>query len=107
MSRIELSRAAADDLREIRRYTREHFGPQQAVRIRERFWAVFQTLARAPRIGHQAPDFDPPGKTFRYHPVLGSFVIVYEPTADGIRVTRVLHGARNLLAELERDAGEK
>jgi plasmid stabilization system protein ParE len=38
--------------------------------------------------------------------VLGSFVVVYEAADDGIRVARVLHGARKLAAELERDAGD-
>jgi hypothetical protein len=35
-----------------------------------------------------------------------SFIIVYEPTDDGIRVARLLHGARNLAIELDRDSGE-
>jgi hypothetical protein len=35
-----------------------------------------------------------------------SFIIVYEPTDDGIRVARLLHGARYLAAELDRDAGD-
>ena len=30
----------------------------------------------------------------------------YEAKDDGIRVARVLHGARNLIAEMERDAGD-
>ena len=33
--------------------------------------------------------------------------LVYEPTDEGIRVARLLHGARNLAAELDRDAGDE
>jgi hypothetical protein len=36
-----------------------------------------------------------------------SILIVYEPTDDGIRVARLLHGARQLAAELDHDAGEQ
>lgn len=34
-----------------------------------------------------------------------SIIIVYEPTDDGIRIARLLRGARNMAAELDRDAG--
>ena len=36
-----------------------------------------------------------------------SFIIVYEPVDDGIRVVRLLHGARDLAAELSSDAGDE
>jgi plasmid stabilization system protein ParE len=42
---------------------------------------------------------------FRSRVVLGSFVIIDEPSETGIRVARILHGARHLRAELERDSG--
>ena len=106
MKQVSLSLAAERDLDEIDDYTIEHFGLDQAIRTTERFRETFRRLAEMPLSGHLRPDLSPPERTFRYRTVLRSFVIVYEPTDDGIRVARVLHGARNLVAELERDAGD-
>lgn len=107
MSHFQLSRSAAQDIRDIGCYTRERFGLRQSVRIRERFLDAFRLLASAPQTGLLREDHDPPGKTFRYRALLGTFVVVYEPVDQGIRVARVLHGARNLVRELEFDAGDE
>ncbi len=106
MSRVVLSEAARIDRREITAYTAKRFGIEQARRLRDRFQAVLSTLAETPLIGRTDEDLDPPGHRFRYSVVMKSFIIVYEPTDDGIRVARVLHGARNLAAEIDRDAGD-
>lgn len=106
MNQIILSEAARRDRREITAYTVEHFGVQQARRLRERFEAALNTLAESPIIGRTNEALDPPGHSFRYSVVMKRFIIVYEPTGTGIRVARLLHGARNLAVELERDAGE-
>ena len=106
MSRVIFSEAAGQDRRAITRYTVERFGVQQARRLRERFEAALNSLADAPLSGHQRSELDPPGHTFRYHVLMKSFLIVYEPAGEGIRIARLLHGARNLAAELARDAGE-
>ena len=107
MSRVVLSEAARLDRREITAYTVERFGVQQARRLRDRFEAALNILAESPLIGHTNEELDPPGRAFRYSVVIKRFIIVYEPTAEGIRVARLLHGARNLAAELDRDAGEE
>jgi len=107
MKRILLSAAAATDLEEIDDYTIEHFGLRQAAEIRDQFWETFQTLLHSPSMAPLRRDYDPPGKTFRYFPALKRFVIVYEPVDTGIRVARVLHGARDLVAELGRESGEE
>lgn len=106
MKRVSLSLAAERDLDEIDDYTIEHFGLDQAIRTTERFRETFRGLAEMPFSGQLRPEISPPGRTFRYRTLLRSFVIVYEPTDDGIRVARVVHGARELVAELERDAGD-
>jgi len=59
-----------------------------------------------PLSGQLRPDISPPGRRFRYWTVLGIFVVVYEPVDVGIRVARILHGARNLVEEICRDAGD-
>lgn len=102
---ITFSRAAAADLEAIDDYTLEAFGLVQAERLRERLREIFLSLCQTPLASPRRPEYDPPGKEFRYCFALQRWVIVYQPAAEGIRVARVLHGARELLAELERDAG--
>ena len=70
------------------------------------FERVLTTLADNPLIGMQRVDLDPPGYSFRYFVVMRLFIVVYEPADPGIRIARILHGMRNLAAELKRDAGE-
>lgn len=103
MSRVVLSTAARLDRREITAYTVRRFGVRSARRLREQFQATLDTLAASPLLGRTNKDLDPPGHTFRYFVVMKRFIIVYEPTDGGIRVVRLLHGARNLTAELDRD----
>ena len=106
MSKVVFSKAARSDRREITAYTVRRFGVEQARRLRQTFQAKIASLARAPMTGHRSEEINPPGRSFRYAAVMKSFIIVYEPADDGIRVVRLLHGARNLAAELARDAGE-
>ena len=105
MKRIELSRSAEADLIEIDNYTIEHFGLHQAEEALEAFRAKLLLLAEYPESGQLREDLCPPGRPFRFQLVL-SFVIVYEATKAGIRIARILHGARHLSVELERDAGD-
>jgi len=106
MSRVVLSEAARHDRRQITAYTVERFGVVQARRLRDRFEAALNPLSESPFVGRPNEELDPPGHSFRYAVVMKIFIVVYEPTKDGIQVVRLLHGARNLAAELERDAGD-
>jgi plasmid stabilization system protein ParE len=74
------------------------FGIQEARRLRERIEATMESHAVAPLTGHGREDLDPPGRSFRYVSGLKTFIIVYEPAGDGIRVVRLLHGVRDLAA---------
>jgi len=107
MSLFRLSNAAVQDIQEIRAYTREHFGPEQAARFRKRLQKSLQALARTPLSAPLRSRYDPEGRTFRYFPFLGTFIIVYRPVANGIHVARLLHGARDLARELEREDGDE
>ena len=106
MRRIVFSEAAREDRNEIIAHSIETFGGHQARRLRIRFERIINALAASPWIGHLREDLDPPGRTFRYFVAMKLFTIVYEPAEDGIRVARILHGMRNLPAELGRDAGD-
>lgn len=107
MNRVRLSRAAESDLEAIDDYTIEHFGLAQAIRTAATFEAALIHLADHPLSGRLNEEHSPPGRDFRYRLVLSSFVIVYEPWEEGIRVARVLHGARDLQVELERESGDE
>jgi len=107
VNRVVFSEAARADRREITDYTVERFGIGQGRRLRANFARAVESLAATPRIGSLREALDPPGRTFRYFMVMKRFVIVYQPTATGIRIARILHGMRNLAAELDRDAGDE
>ena len=106
MSRIVFSQKARRDRRQITVYTVERFGVEQARRLRDQFEAALNALAEAPLIGRTNVELDPPGHSFRHSVLMSSFIIVYERAEDSIRVARLLDGARNLAAELKRDAGD-
>ncbi len=90
MRRVVFSRAARDDRREITEYTVEHFGVQQAHRLRENFEVALRDLATFPGSGRTNPQLDPPGHSFRYAVVMKRFIVVYESTNASIRVARIL-----------------
>ena len=106
MNQVVFSRAAVEDRRAITAYTVGRFGVGQARRLRDHFEATLQRLLLFPNSGQLRPEIDPDGRTFRYVVVSKSFILVYEPHSDGIRVARILHGARQLTRELERDQGD-
>jgi plasmid stabilization system protein ParE len=107
MKRVTLSRSAAADLEAIDDYTIEHFGLPQAIKTAEALEAAMLQLADHPRSGRERADLSPSGRPFRFRTVMSAFVIVYEPWDKGIRVARVLHGARHLQAELDREPGDE
>ena len=72
MSRIRLSPAAADDLRDIRVWTRDAFGLAQSMKVTRRIFSALETLTGTPLTGRLEPEYDPPGRSFRYRLVMRS-----------------------------------
>ena len=110
MKRVEFSKAAIADQDSIIAYTVEHFGIKQARRLRANrlranFERTLDALAANPNIGHTREDLDPEGRSFRYLVTMNLFIVVYQLTEDSIQIVRILHGMRNLAAEIERDTG--
>jgi len=104
MRTIIFSGAARMDRREITAFTFERFGIEGARRLRDHAEVALTMIAESPGIGRRRPDLDPPGRSFRYFVAGKRFPIVDEPTDDGIRMVRLLHRARWIEQELERDA---
>jgi toxin ParE1/3/4 len=81
---------AARDLEQIREYIAQD-NLAAAVRMIDRLMDRFDRLAEFPGIGMAHPEL---GDQVRGYPV-GSYIIYYRPTDDGIDIGRVWHGARD------------
>jgi len=91
---------AIDELREWRATAAERFV--------DRLDKAIATLERMP---HFAPPYEPPNPAFaemRVYPIRNDFgyEVFYQPTTDGIRVLRVLHGSRNIAAIFDPDPSD-
>jgi toxin ParE1/3/4 len=82
---------AEDDLRQIAEYIAND-NLLAAITWLEQTRAVCDLLASQPAIGEGVPT-SRFGELRRH--VVGSYLIYYQPTIDGILVVRVLHGARD------------
>jgi toxin ParE1/3/4 len=93
MPRLEVSPAANDDLIEIGAFIARQSGSlHRAESFLDSVYRTFETLATQPEMGELRPEF----ATGLYRSFsVGNYVIYFRPTADGIRVARVLHGARD------------
>ena len=94
MARLEISPAANRDLIEIGVYIAQQSGSQQrADSFLNSLVRTCETLATQPEMGELRTEF----RTGRYRSFsVGNYVIYYCPMPpDGIRVARVLHGARD------------
>jgi toxin ParE1/3/4 len=91
MSRFRLSPLADRDLNEVADYLADR-NPSAAVHELERLFQKFAALANQPMMGELRRDL--PGNLRCF--TTGNYVILYEPSPDGIRVARVVHAARDL-----------
>jgi toxin ParE1/3/4 len=100
MSRYRLSPLARGDLDAIWDYIGvEHDRPAAAHRLVEALFERFAMLARHPLAGQARADLADVAKDVRSFS-LGNYVIYYQPVSDGVRIARVLHGARDARAAL-------
>ncbi|MGH7171444.1 MAG: type II toxin-antitoxin system RelE/ParE family toxin [Gemmataceae bacterium] len=93
MSRYHFSYHAEQDLNDIYDYV-ARFSPTNAARLVQRLQQVCRLLTQFPHLGTARDDLRSGMLAF----VEGNYVIFYEATDDGIRILRVLHGSRNILA---------
>lgn len=93
MGRIVRTRQAREDVLSIWSYiAEEQHALKAADGLIEKFDKTLQALARNPLMGTRQDRYR---EGLRCFPV-GKYIIFYEPVNDGIRVIRVLHGARRL-----------
>lgn len=91
MTRVVRSLPARDDLQQIWWYVAQD-NISAADRLIDRFERNLLTLARNPQMGASAAQYRPGLRQF----TVGNYVLFYEQLSDGIRLVRVLHGARKL-----------
>jgi toxin ParE1/3/4 len=90
MARIRRSRRAKADVLSIgRRIAKQSQSRATAYRFLDKIDKKIRFLAQYPLAGEARPDLAAEVRAF---PV-GSYVIFYRPSDDGIEVLRVLHGA--------------
>lgn len=105
MTSVRLSDPAKRDLRSIILYSDEQFRSTSAASLHTRLWSSIDALADSPFLGRSQVEMDPPGLSFRFAIVMRRFVVVCRYTRAGVRIARIVHGARNVAAELHRDSG--
>ncbi len=92
MSRYSISPQAADDLFEIWRFIARD-DEQVADRVESEFYEIFDALAGMPGQGHVRKDLT--RKPVLFFP-LYSYLIVYQPNVEPLRIVTIVHGKRNV-----------
>ena len=93
MARLDISPEANRDLVEIGLYIARQSGSRQrAESFLDLIYQTCETLATQPEMGELRMEF----ATGRYRSFsVGNYVIYFCPASDGIRIARILHGARD------------
>jgi plasmid stabilization system protein ParE len=73
---------------------------EAAERLRDRFIAAVEMLARRPTLGHLRNDLARPDMNVRFWPV-GHYLVIYRPVRRGIQIVRILSGYRDIAAILK------
>ncbi len=89
---------AARDLDDQADYLAREASLETALRFYDNAAATFEDLARMPGLGEQRETSNPRLMEMRVWRIKGfeNHLIFYRPTAEGIEIVRVLHGARDL-----------
>jgi toxin ParE1/3/4 len=90
MGRPLFTSPASRDMHAIVRYIGAK-NPAAASRLIGQIEIACQRLADDPLVGQARPDLLP---DIRFLPV-GNYLIFYKPSLEGVRVIRVIHGARD------------
>lgn len=91
MARVHYTALADQDYHDIWDYIARN-NPRAADALLDAIDAAARQCAEYPGIGRRRDEFLP---DLRSYP-LGKYQLFYTPTPDGIRLLRVLHGARDL-----------
>ncbi|MBI1920182.1 MAG: type II toxin-antitoxin system RelE/ParE family toxin [Geobacter sp.] len=96
MPTFALTNKAIADLKDIGRYTLEHWGREQRNLYLTMLDASFQQLAANPLTGKDCSDIRIDYRKFN----AGSHVIFYRQAGDTLEIVRILHGRMDCVARL-------
>lgn len=91
MAKVVVSPRAETDLQEIW-LSIALDSPAAADRVLIEIGERMDRLAEFPEMGAPRPELAPGARIL----VVRSYLVLYEPTPDGVEVVRVIHGARNI-----------
>jgi toxin ParE1/3/4 len=94
----ELSPEARDDLQEIWVYVAQD-NPAVADKLEGDIYAACELPAKSPHLGHKRPDLTE--EPVLFWTVRGHYLVIYLAEAESLKIVRILHGARNVFAELQ------
>jgi toxin ParE1/3/4 len=97
--KLVFTHAALEDLRSIRAYTLETWGPEQETRYLDKMWAKFDSLRQDPDRYRQRPDLFPGCRIAAE----GKHVILFRVGHEQLEVVRVLHSAMDFKRHLSSD----
>jgi len=97
MKSYRLTPAAEDDLFDIWSYIAPD-NLESADRLELEILDTCQRLADRPDLGHFRRDLT--DKPVRFFAVRGTYLIVYDPASEPLEVLRLLHGSRDVTAQL-------
>ena len=98
MNDFVFSPEARDDLQEIWCYIARD-NPGAADRLEADIYAACEKLARQPRLGHRRKDLT--SEPVLFWRVRNVYLIVYLQKTPPLSIVRILHGTRDIPAELE------
>ena len=96
MPKILVSDFALYDLEDIWSYIAED-NTKAADALYNKIQEKFHKLAEAPQIGRNRPEI---GEGIRSFPI-GNYVVFYRIVSEGVYISRVLHGKRDILTTLD------
>jgi toxin ParE1/3/4 len=97
-----LSPKAVEDLWEIWRFIAvENQNPIAADRLWQDLEAACERLAKNPILGHPRKDLTLDGNKVLFYCVREYYLVVYRQGTKPLEVARILHGARDVEAEME------
>jgi toxin ParE1/3/4 len=97
--RLELSEAALADLRSIRKFTLEHWGPSQEARYLDSMWAVFLEILEKPNSFRFRSDLFPNCQVA----TSGSHLILFRIQKEAAQIARGLHRSMDLQRHIPKE----
>jgi len=95
----KITEEAFNDLKQIKAYSREHWGERKAKSYLRDMAVMMKTLALNPKLGTSRPEVSEGVRSAKQ----GKHVLLYEETPGGIMVLNILHESQELRRQRHRE----